>query len=111
MKAVPLVGVVAGLLMLAHPGQTQPVADETPPTINVPTRAEPQSPQHGPAATITPRVENSPAAQGPRVQNQAGQNRGGTCREAMTTVIIGGQPQQAYGQACQGPDGSWKFVR
>jgi len=33
------------------------------------------------------------------------------CREFQTTVTIGGQPQQAYGRACQQPDGSWKVVQ
>jgi surface antigen len=36
---------------------------------------------------------------------------GNYCREFQTTVTIGGQPQQAYGQACRQPDGSWKVVQ
>jgi len=36
---------------------------------------------------------------------------GGQCREFQTTVIVGGQPQPAYGTACLQPDGSWAFVR
>jgi len=36
---------------------------------------------------------------------------GNQCREFQTTVTIGGQAQQAYGQACRQPDGSWKVVQ
>ena len=35
---------------------------------------------------------------------------GNYCREFQTTVTIGGQPQNAYGTACQQPDGSWKVI-
>ncbi|MDA8231611.1 MAG: RT0821/Lpp0805 family surface protein [Magnetospirillum sp.] len=35
---------------------------------------------------------------------------GNYCREYQTTVNIGGQTQQAYGQACRQPDGTWKVV-
>lgn len=37
--------------------------------------------------------------------------QGNYCREFQETVTIGGQPQQAYGQACRQPDGSWKIVQ
>lgn len=30
------------------------------------------------------------------------------CREYQTTIIVGGQPQKAYGRACRQPDGTWK---
>ena len=33
------------------------------------------------------------------------------CREFTTQVIVGGHPQQAVGQACQQPDGTWRVVR
>jgi surface antigen len=36
---------------------------------------------------------------------------GQTCREFQTTVTVGGQPEQAYGTACQQSDGSWRIVR
>jgi len=32
------------------------------------------------------------------------------CREFQQEVIIDGQQQQAYGAACQAPDGSWQVV-
>lgn len=31
------------------------------------------------------------------------------CREYQTEVMVGGQPQNAYGTACRQPDGSWKI--
>lgn len=33
------------------------------------------------------------------------------CREFQQTVIIGGEPEQAYGIACRQPDGSWQIVQ
>jgi surface antigen len=32
------------------------------------------------------------------------------CREFQQTIMIGGQPQKAYGTACHQPDGTWKIV-
>ncbi len=32
------------------------------------------------------------------------------CREFITTILIGGEPQQGYGTACRQPDGSWQIV-
>ncbi len=32
------------------------------------------------------------------------------CREFQQTVTIGGQAEQAYGTACQQPDGAWEVV-
>ena len=32
------------------------------------------------------------------------------CREYQQTVYVGGKEQQAYGQACQQPDGSWEVI-
>ena len=37
-------------------------------------------------------------------------DRGAYCREYQQTVTIGGREQQAYGQACRQPDGTWKVV-
>lgn len=36
---------------------------------------------------------------------------GAYCREFQQSVVINGQQQQAYGKACQQPDGSWKIVQ
>lgn len=42
----------------------------------------------------------------PAVQTSAGQY----CREFQQTVTIGGKTEEAYGNACRQPDGSWKIV-
>lgn len=33
------------------------------------------------------------------------------CREFQGSVTIGGKTEQAYGNACRGPDGSWQIIR
>jgi len=33
------------------------------------------------------------------------------CREFTATVMIGGQPRQAVGQACQQPSGGWRITQ
>src|SRR6266481_4905798 len=33
------------------------------------------------------------------------------CREFTAPVTVGGQQQQAVGQACQQPDGSWQITQ
>jgi surface antigen len=38
-------------------------------------------------------------------------NTGAYCREFQQKITVGGQVQQAYGRACQQPDGSWKIVQ
>ncbi len=32
------------------------------------------------------------------------------CREFQTTIVVGGREEDAYGTACQQPDGSWKII-
>ena len=32
------------------------------------------------------------------------------CREYTAAVIVGGEPQQATGQACRQPDGRWQIA-
>jgi len=56
------------------------------------------NPQSGTAGTITPMRDGYA-------------NDGTYCREFQQTITIGGQQQQAYGRACQQPDGSWKIVQ
>lgn len=36
-------------------------------------------------------------------------NAGSYCREYQQTIIVGGKSEQAYGTACQQPDGSWEI--
>ena len=31
------------------------------------------------------------------------------CREFQQTIIVGGEPEEAYGTACRQPDGSWRI--
>jgi surface antigen len=31
------------------------------------------------------------------------------CRQYQQTIVVGGQPQKAYGTACRQPDGSWSI--
>jgi surface antigen len=38
-------------------------------------------------------------------------NDGRACREFQQKVTIGGKTEQAYGTACQQPDGSWQIVK
>jgi len=33
------------------------------------------------------------------------------CREYQQTVVVGGREEDAYGTACQQPDGSWEIVK
>ena len=48
----------------------------------------------------------STLGQAERVQYQPQTN----CREFTATVIIGGQPQRAFGYACPQPDGTWRIT-
>jgi surface antigen len=56
------------------------------------------NPQSGNYGTITP------------VRDGRDQS-GNYCREFQQSIVVGGKTQQAYGQACQQPDGSWKIVQ
>jgi surface antigen len=55
-----------------------------------------QNPDGSPGGVITP---------SPAFQDASGQ----TCREFQQTIMVGGQPQQAFGTACRQPDGSWRL--
>lgn len=52
------------------------------------------NPDSGNSGTITPTRTYQASA-------------GEYCREYRQTVVIGGQEQEAYGNACRQPDGSW----
>lgn len=56
------------------------------------------NPQTGNSGTVTP-VKDGYASNGEY------------CREFQQTITVGGQQKQAYGKACQQPDGSWKIVQ
>ncbi|MBM3561444.1 MAG: glycine zipper 2TM domain-containing protein [Alphaproteobacteria bacterium] len=57
------------------------------------------NPQTGNHGTITP------------VRDGANTRTGEYCREFQQTVTIGNETKQAYGTACQRPDGSWEIVQ
>lgn len=56
------------------------------------------NPQSGNYGTVTP--------------TRDGYDQGGSyCREFNQKVTVGGRTQDAFGTACQQPDGSWKIVQ
>lgn len=57
-----------------------------------------QNPDNGHKGTVTPIREGT---------SQIGEY----CREFQQSVTIGGRQENAYGVACQQPDGSWKIVQ
>lgn len=57
------------------------------------------NPQSGHYGSITPTREGYQAS------------TGAYCREYQQEIVVGGQRQQGYGQACRQPDGSWKVVQ
>jgi surface antigen len=50
-----------------------------------------------------------PAPVATPVQHDSQAAASSDCREFRQTVMIGGQPHQATGQACPQPDGTWKI--
>ena len=57
------------------------------------------NPQSGNSGTITPTRQGTNAT------------TGAYCREFHQTVKIGGRMTEAFGTACQQPDGSWRIVQ
>ena len=47
----------------------------------------------------------------PQMAQTAPQGDPQNCREFTAQVTVGGQPQQAVGQACQQPDGTWRVTQ
>lgn len=56
------------------------------------------NPDSGHYGTVTPVRDGTDTASGQY------------CREYQTTVTVGGKTEDAFGTACQQPDGSWKIV-
>lgn len=56
------------------------------------------NPDSGNSGTITPTQTTF---------NESGE----PCREYQQTVIIGGEPQEAYGTACRNADGTWRIIQ
>lgn len=55
------------------------------------------NPDSGNSGTITPTRNYEPTP-------------GQFCREFSQTIVVGGQSQNAFGNACRQPDGSWRIV-
>jgi surface antigen len=51
------------------------------------------------------------AESSPPDQSQAQNPPEAACRDFAAPVTVGGQPEQASGQACQQPDGSWHITQ
>jgi len=79
---------------LAYMNQTQQQAFETAPSG---TSTAWQNPDSGNSGAVVPQ---------PAVQ----QSDGTYCREFQQTIIVGGNEETAYGQACRQPDGQWKII-
>src|SRR3984957_17139109 len=58
-------------------------------------------------AACAPQVAPSAAAPAPGEPQSEPPNS----HEFTVQVVVGGQPQQAFGQACQQPDGSWRITQ
>jgi len=56
------------------------------------------NPDSGNSGTITPQPARQTA-------------QGVYCREFQQTITVGGRTEEAYGEACRQPDGTWKIVR
>ena len=56
------------------------------------------NPDSGNTGTITPQPARQTA-------------QGVYCREFQQTITVGGRTEEAYGEACRQPDGTWKIVR
>lgn len=56
------------------------------------------NPENGHRGTVTPVRDGTSST-------------GRYCREFQQTVSIGGRTEEAYGTACQQPDGSWQIVQ
>ncbi len=100
------VGTIAGALIGSEVGKSLDKADKAEMR-----RAEQQAhqapvgktiewnnPDSGNYGTVTP------------VRDGRNTQTGAYCREYQTTVTVGGKQEEAYGTACQQPDGSWKIV-
>jgi hypothetical protein len=61
------------------------------------------APHVAPGATDLAPAQTQRAQGGPQGEPQ-------NCHEFTAPVMVGGQPQQALGQACQQPDGSWQIT-
>lgn len=103
--AATALGVVAGGLIGSEIGKSMDRADQA--ALERNTRASWSAPMGQDIVWDNPnndhRVIVTPTREGRTPQ-------GGYCREYQQRVIIGGKTEEAFGRACQQPDGSWKIV-
>lgn len=100
-------GVLLGALIGSEVGASLDRADQLALERNTRTAWDRSTPLNEPIIWDNPnngnRVIVTPTREG---RTQAGSY----CREFQQTIIVGGRSEEAYGQACQQPDGSWKIV-
>lgn len=100
-------GVLLGALIGSEVGASLDRADQQALERNTRVSWQPSSPIGKPIVWDNPNNGNkvvvTPTREGPT-------NYGSYCREFQQTIIVGGRSEQAYGTACQQPDGSWKIV-
>jgi surface antigen len=56
------------------------------------------NPDSGNSGTFTPQPARQTA-------------KGVYCREYQQTITVGGRTEEAYGEACRQPDGTWKIIK
>jgi hypothetical protein len=88
--------------LLALGGCAAPPVEVAPP--DSPAQAETPPPAPTADAAMPAPVEVAPAPPPPMAGAQP------SCRQVSQTIVIDGQNQQAYGVACQQPDGTWQIV-
>lgn len=67
--------------------------------------------QDRPADWVNPNTGNHYVVTPQRTYHQKYRGHRRTCREYITTAMIGGKRQQIYGRACRMADGSWRVVK
>ena len=73
-------------------------AQETMETADVGQTNTWSNPDSGNSGTITPQPARQTA-------------QGVYCREYQQTITVGGRTEEAYGEACRQPDGTWKIIK
>ncbi|MFC7334092.1 RT0821/Lpp0805 family surface protein [Rhodocista pekingensis] len=100
-------GVLLGALIGSEVGASLDRADQLALERNTRTAWDRSTPLNQPIIWDNPdngnRVVVTPTREG---RTQAG----AYCREFQQRITVGGRSEEAYGQACQQPDGSWKIV-
>lgn len=99
-------GAVLGALIGSEVGASLDKADRA--ALERNTYASFNAPLNQPIVWDNPQNNNRVIVTPTQEGRQAGTNA--YCREYQQTIIVGGRSEQAFGRACQQPDGSWKIV-